>query len=114
MVRRRKEQWHQQKGYMFSFRNRGRREKRQNVNFGSQLRQGVLHFIGHQFLLVSHAIGEHVLVLIQAFYSIGFKMDAAGNVLDVLHVCPDQEIPQIGKLTVRRILNCKGRTQSWL
>lgn len=88
MVRRRKEQWHQQKGYMFCFRNRGRREKRQNVNLGPSSGKGVLHFIGHQFLLVSHTIGEHVLVLIQAFYSIGFKMDAAGNVLDVLHVCP--------------------------
>ena len=48
----------------------------------------MLHFIDHQFFLVSHTVGEHVLVLIQAFYSVGFKMDAAGNVLDVLHVCP--------------------------
>lgn len=51
-------------------------------------RSRVLHFIGHQVLLVGHTIGEHILAFIQAFDSVGFEMDAAGNVLDVLHVCP--------------------------
>lgn len=48
----------------------------------------MLHFIGHQVLLIGHTVGEHVLAFIQAFDSVGFKVDAAGNVLDVLHMCP--------------------------
>lgn len=67
---------------MWGGRGRGREQA------GSLLRHGVLHFIGHQLLFVSYAIGEHILAFIQAFDSVGFKMDAAGNVLDVLHVCP--------------------------
>lgn len=49
--------------------------------------EGRLHFVGHQ-LLVSHAVGQRALALVQPLHPVGFKVDVAGNILDVLHVCP--------------------------
>lgn len=73
----------------FCFKKREKRERGQEESTNQVLtRAFMLHFIGHQFLFVSHTIGEHILAFVQALDSVGFKMDAAGNVLDVLHVCP--------------------------
>lgn len=55
---------------------------------GPGYRVGWLHLISHQ-LLVGHAVGEHALALIQPLDSVGLEVDVAGNVLDVLHVCPE-------------------------
>lgn len=46
-----------------------------------------LHFVSHQ-LFVGHAIGERALALVQPLDPVGFEVDVAGNILDVLHVRP--------------------------
>jgi len=49
-----------------------------------------LHFVGHQ-LLVGHAVGQRALALVQPLDPVGFEVDVAGNILDVLHVRPAGE-----------------------
>ena len=46
--------------------------------------------------------------LVQTLQAVGFEVDGAGDVFDVLHVCPDKEVPQVSKLTVSGVLDFDG------
>lgn len=62
-----------------------------------------LHLLGFRLLL--DPVGHGAVALVEAFHTVGFEVDVAGDVFDVLHVRPDKEIPQVGKFTVSGILN---------
>lgn len=63
-----------------------------------------LHLRGF-WLLLLHAVGHGTAALIEALHAVGLEVDAAGDVLDVLHVCPDEKVPQVGELTVCGVFN---------
>lgn len=53
-----------------------------------------LHLVGRKMVFWDTVcVSHHCVALIEAPHSIHFIVDAAGDVLNVLHVGPDEEIP---------------------
>lgn len=47
--------------------------------------------------------------LLDALGSVVLIMDIASDILQVVHVCPDQHVPQLHKVAVRLIFHCKAK-----
>lgn len=53
-----------------------------------------LHLVGGEMMFWDTVgVSHHCVILIEAPHAIHFIVDAAGDILNVLHVGPDEEIP---------------------
>lgn len=64
------------------------------VHPGEVACRSCLHLVGGEMVLwEAVCMSHHRVVLVEAPHAVHFIVDAAGDVLDVLHVGPDEEIP---------------------
>lgn len=68
--------------------------KRSGVGSRGRMR---LHLLGFRLLL--DPIGHGAIALVEAFHTVGFEVDVAGDVFDVLHVRPAGNTASMGVTT---------------
>lgn len=56
-----------------------------------------LHLLGFRLLL--DPVGHGAVALVEAFHTVGFEVDVAGDVFDVLHVRPTGDTASMGVTT---------------